>query len=88
MSVSFHGVPTSRRLSSLDLNNGLASDILRAIGYKVGESSDGMLPTSAAKEGIARARTMLADDQLQYLGYLEELITELEASGATRLTWG
>jgi hypothetical protein len=88
MSISFHGVPDSRRCRTLDLNNGLASDILRAIGFKVGESSDGEMPIEAAKVGIQKAKMTLGKDQLPYLGYLEELVTELEVSGAIRLTWG
>lgn len=51
MSVSFHGLT-----SSLDINNGLASRLLTAMEYKVGESSDGKMTIAVARKGIRKAR--------------------------------
>lgn len=78
MSVTFEG--------ELDVSNGLASRLLRAIGYPVGEDSDGSMPIKEALEGIQRAKGTMGEDE-KYLGYLEELVTSLQADGADLLSW-
>jgi hypothetical protein len=54
MSVSFKGT----RRTSLDLNNGQASRILRAIGYKVTEETSGEMPIEDARKGLLSAQRL------------------------------
>lgn len=79
MSVSFNG--------DLDLNNGLASRLLRAMGYKVTEDSNGEMPLAAAKEGIERARATVSSEDRPYLDMLAQVVQDVEASGSDTLTW-
>lgn len=72
---------------SLDLSNGAASRLLRAIGYNVREENDGSMPIDQAREGIAKARTTLSEEDLGYLKHLEEIIEEVAEDGGTELVW-
>jgi len=83
MSVSFIGEDSY----SLDLNVGLASRILRAIGYNVTEETCGSMIIPSAEAGILLARLTLNTDDIKYLDYLEELVKELKAAGRSELTW-
>lgn len=83
MSVSFIGDGAY----TLDLNNGLASRLLRAMGYEVTEETSGSMSIFAAEAGILQAKKILAEDDLEYLTYLSELVQELKVTGRTELTW-
>lgn len=83
MSVTFNG--------NLDLNNGLASRLLVAIGFYKGLDeaiyTHGEMPIDAALAGIEQAKTVVVADDLKYLGYLEEEARAIKASGGEQLTW-
>jgi len=83
MSVSFIG----DGIYTLDLSNGLASRLLRAMGYVVTEETCGSMSIPSAEAGILLARLTLSLDDIEYLDYLEELVKELKVSGRTELTW-
>jgi hypothetical protein len=90
MSVSFqgpkdHGKPFP---VTLDLNNALASRLLRSMGYKVGEETAGAMPIKEAKKGISEARETLKDvEDLKHLWYLSEMVDDLIQAGEEQLTW-
>jgi len=73
--------------NGLDLNNGLASRLLRAIGYNVSESSAGYMPLNQALTGVQEAKSTVSKDDLEYLMLLEEEILQLKEEGATVLDW-
>lgn len=83
MSMSFNG--------DLDLNNGLASRILVAIGYAKSENdivyTHGEMPLAAAKDGIERAKTTVSAEDRPYLDMLAQVVQDVEASGSDVLTW-
>ena len=83
MSVSFNG--------DLDLNNGLASRILVAIGYAKSENNivytHGEMSLAAAKEGIERAKSSVSTEDRHYLDMLAQVVRDLETSGRDMLTW-
>jgi len=82
MSVQFHSPE-----GSLDISNGAASRLLRAIGYSVSEENDGSMPIERAREGIAKARVTLIGEDLNHLNHLEEIVDEVAAEGGTELVW-
>ncbi len=85
MSVSFQGPePTN----TLDLSNGTASRLLKAIGFPVSEESSGALPLEQALEGIQKAKgTLDRPEDEELLQELESLSQGLQKAGATQLTW-
>lgn len=90
MSVSFQGpkAPGKAFPATLDLNNGLASRLLRAMGYKVGEETAGEMPIKKAKKGISDARETIKDvEDLKYLWYLSEMVDDLIQAGDKKLIW-
>lgn len=83
MSVSFQGI----KGRTLDLNNGLASRLLDAIGYGVGEATHGQMPIQRALEGIERAKKSVAEEDAKYLVWLGELAQGVADAKGRTLTW-
>lgn len=84
MSVSFIGVD-----GTLDLSNGTASQLLQALGYRVGEGTDGWMLLALAKERIkvAKMNVSVQDEIYGHLLSLEELVLDLERSHRPTLDW-
>jgi hypothetical protein len=62
MSVSFrYPEPDNGVAGTLDLSNGMASGLLRLMGYKVTEETSGELEIIEARDGIKAARETLTD---------------------------
>lgn len=89
MSRSFQGVKPrgSKYPETLDLNNGLSTRILVAMGYNVTEETSGEMPLDKAQAGILKARNVLEDEDLEYLDMLDELVRELVKARKKKLTW-
>jgi len=78
MSVSFRG---------LGLNNGLASRLLGAIGYPVGESSAGSMRVDEMLTGIETAKGKVTPDDAPYLTMLEKVALQVQEDGDEVLEW-
>lgn len=78
MSVSFRG---------LGLNNGLASRLLGAIGYPVGESSAGSMRVDEMLTGIEAAKSKVTSDDAPYLRMLEKVVLQVQEDGDEVLEW-
>lgn len=84
MSVSFQG----HENNGLDLSNGTASKLLRAIGFPVSEETSGSMPLEEALAGIQKAKgTLSTPEDEELLDLLKELAEGLQSAGATQLTW-
>ena len=71
---------------TLDLNNGLASRILVAMGLPSPEVTHGSMPVAEAKSRLA-AVSGLSDDDMGYVEALREIVEELESEGKDLLEW-
>lgn len=78
MSISF---------GDLNVSNGMASKLLRAIGYPVSEESSGSMKIDTMLAGIAAAKSTLGDEDLKYLGWLEDEVRAAKDGGATDFEW-
>lgn len=89
MSVSFQGVRAkgSKYPETLNLNNGLASRILRAMGYAVTEETSGEMSIEQAQKGIVAARQTLPDEDLEYLDMLDDIVRDLAKARKKKLCW-
>lgn len=83
MSVSFHGVGEN----SLDLNNGLATRLLVALGHDPGMDSAGSMSLAGIRDKMEAAFPLLDSQDLEYLEMLRDIIEELKEAGHTTLTW-
>lgn len=89
MSISFRGVRAkgSKYPETLDLNNGLASRILTAMGYPFTGESSGEMPVGQAQKGLATARQILPDEDLEYLDMLDDIVRDLAKARKKKLCW-
>lgn len=89
MSVSFQG--TKRRgkrfPETLDVTNGLASRLLHAMGYPVGEETAGTMPLKAAIAGIENAKAVVSAEDRVFLDHLAEVCADLKRARRTELVW-
>ena len=69
---------------NLDLNNGLATRLLRAIGYTV-KGSEGGWPVQKMLDGIAAAE--VAEEDAQFLEWLRQEVLDAQADGEAIFRW-
>lgn len=77
----------SASFGNLDVNNGLASRLLRAIGYSVSEESSGSMRIGDMLVGIQAAKVTLAPEDLKYLEWLEDEVVQAQVNGKTVFEW-
>ena len=84
MTVSF---PEVNGDIHLHVNNGLASRLLRAMGYRVSEASDGSMPVVAAKWNITQAMDGMSEEDRPYAESMVEILDEYEEAGKETIEW-
>lgn len=74
--------------SDVHVSNGHAVRLLTAIGYKGSLSvCDGEMPIAEMLAGIQTAKSVVSEEDLEYLQDLEELCLALRGQGADTLYW-
>jgi hypothetical protein len=85
MQVTFHSPDDD---SELNVGSEMAARLLCAMGCSHnGQPGGGSMPLSEVREGIEKAKAVLSRDDLEYLGYLEEIVEDIAQTGGDSLRW-